>query len=291
MAAGVAMPGPVLVLDAAGRPLMPLAAAHARKLLDGGRAYRFPHPALTIIRLEHSVDQPVLRPVLAEVVVHTTTAELFLLAAGPRATFPLLYVVLDRVATQRSRNLHRRQAMTLSTDHLAPIVSVLDSLRRFLPISHIAIIQPSYKVRNGLRSWVQRVGIQEIVPHAVGAASDTPLQLHATLTDFVADPRRAAQALVALPRLCRQRNRLFRTAPPTIGVVEELGLTGILDESATMNRELPVLRVAIAADREGISWKSFAIPANMSVQHWTGRGVALVPVVQIPNAALPFLLY
>jgi hypothetical protein len=60
------MSGPIFVQDAHGTPLMPTAAAHARKLLQQG-AQRVPHPTFTIVRLARPVASPSLRPVLLTV--------------------------------------------------------------------------------------------------------------------------------------------------------------------------------------------------------------------------------
>ncbi len=51
------MSGPVFVQDAHGTPLMPTAAAHARKLFQQG-AQHIPHPTFTIVRLARPVDSP-----------------------------------------------------------------------------------------------------------------------------------------------------------------------------------------------------------------------------------------
>ena len=274
------MPGPVLVIDAAGRPLMPLAAAHARKLLGRGRARRFAHPALTIIQLDYTVEEPVLRPVLVGVVVHTSTAEFFFLAASPRTTFPLLYVVLDRTAPQDQPSLRQDRAETLLTDHPDPLVSVLDSIRRFLPLSHLVLLQSDYQGQVDLRNWMQQAGIQELGLQQATSLPESLHSLYTGLVELVADPRRAAQTLVALPRPRVPHRRRSDTAPPVIGIIDTLGLVGILDTSNDANQDHSVLRVAVSAQREGITWQTLAVPSHTAVQQWSGGGVALIPVVR-----------
>src|SRR5258706_6318728 len=137
------MSGPVFVIDAQERPLMPLAEAHARKLLRNGKAQRWPHPTLTVIQLNRSVQQPVLRPILLGVAIHQTAAELFVLANGPQAAFPLLSIVVDRSRrwrARRHRTSRRRARPRRSVGQLA-IGAVISTLWRLLPLSHIVLLR------------------------------------------------------------------------------------------------------------------------------------------------------
>ncbi len=96
------MSGPIFIRDAQGRPLMPLAAAHARKLLAQGKARRIPHHAFTVIQLNNVVDTPNLRPIIAGIAIHFQTAEIWIVAQGVRSAFPLLSLILQRkVPTSR----------------------------------------------------------------------------------------------------------------------------------------------------------------------------------------------
>lgn len=101
------MSGPIFVCDAQGTLLMPMAAAHARKLLQSGKAHVLPHHAFTMIKLSHTIAHPEVRPVILGIAIHLHTAELFLLAEGEHAVFPLLSVILD-LRTDLSWRLRRR---------------------------------------------------------------------------------------------------------------------------------------------------------------------------------------
>lgn len=89
------MSGFVFVCDADQRPLMPMAAAYARRLLRTGRAKLRPHHALTILQLSHTIPNPHLRPIMLKIEVHFNTAELLLLAEGERAHYTLARFIVD----------------------------------------------------------------------------------------------------------------------------------------------------------------------------------------------------
>lgn len=103
------MSGPIFVRDAQGTPLMPMAAAHARRLLQSGKVLLQPHHAFTIIHLTQTVENPKLQPVVLGVTIHLHTAELFLLAEGDHDIFPLLHLIVD-LQTDMPRRLRRRAA-------------------------------------------------------------------------------------------------------------------------------------------------------------------------------------
>ena len=286
------MASPVFVIDVRGQPLMPVAPAHARKLLAGGRAEQVPHSTLTIIRLNRQVDQPKVRPVLVGMVTHaeSRTTELFFLAAGTSAIFPSLYVVLTQApfSTIDSSSHHNTD---LIPNHSDPIAAVLDSLRRFLPISLIVFMQSSSQVSDGLRDWLSQSGIQEMGQKSVEHSHDTVLKLYAALTEFVADPQRAAQTLVAVPRPYTSNRFLASGISPTIGVVEDLDVVGLLNDADATENKNPIIQIAVAASSEGVSWKSLMIPKSMSVRQWSGRGAAIIPVVQLSQATHSLVLW
>lgn len=69
---------------------MPMAAAHARRLLDRGNAHYDSHHAFTIIRLRTAQPAPVLRPVVLAVHLGTRVIELVLLIERVRGVVPVL---------------------------------------------------------------------------------------------------------------------------------------------------------------------------------------------------------
>lgn len=101
------MSGPVFVRDAEGRPLMPIAAAYARKLLRQGKARWVPHHAFSVIQLSQAKASPTLRPVVVTLHVQVHTAALTLVATGEQRVFPLLRVLVD-LRTDLSWRLRRR---------------------------------------------------------------------------------------------------------------------------------------------------------------------------------------
>lgn len=166
---------------------MPMTAAHARKLLHQGKARLVPHHALTVVQLEPVLPEPVLRPIVAGVAIHFNTAEIFLLAEGPRKTFPLLRLVVDlrtdlpwrirrRAMYRRRRRFrgryraprrhgrpfrrpgpvpsrHRRPTRTSTASptiqwRAQAIQRVISALQRFVPISHVVVLEPSTPERH-----------------------------------------------------------------------------------------------------------------------------------------------
>ena len=101
------MSSPVFVIDADGRPLMPMAPAFARKLTQSGKAHFIPHYAFTILQLSRAVEAPKLRPITVYIEQHATTAEVIVVADGTQRTHPLLRIVVD-LHTDISRRLRRR---------------------------------------------------------------------------------------------------------------------------------------------------------------------------------------
>lgn len=159
---------------------MPMTAAHARKLVKQGKARFVPHYALTIVQLERTFSRPVLRPVVAGVAIHFNTAEIFLLADGPRKTFPLVRLVIDlrtdlpwrmrrrtmfrqrrklrrryraprrhglfckrrgSASVRRPRFLQKKPAAVIQWRAQA-IERVLKTLCRFIPLSHVMLLEP-----------------------------------------------------------------------------------------------------------------------------------------------------
>ena len=57
----------VFVRDAAGIPLMPTSAAHARILLQRGKAQRIPHQSFTLLQLTYAIPTPIVRPIIFDI--------------------------------------------------------------------------------------------------------------------------------------------------------------------------------------------------------------------------------
>jgi RRXRR protein len=298
--------GPVFVLDALAQPLMPLAEAHARKLLRSGKAHRLPHPTLTIIQLTRTVQQPVLRPVLLGVAIHHTTAELLLLAAGPNAAFPLLYVIVDlpqRKPFWRRRVVHRRQRMPWPArwQHsrrpawrkFLAIGAVISCLWDVLPLSHIALIRtPTMRathpdIQRRVLRYLTAGGMQVATTTLEQAAPPTfPQDLFALLRAFAANPAGYAPAMVACAieppkhatRLTRWLDDADAGAPCSgIGVVTTPPLIGIIDCESTDDER--VLQVSVAADAAGVIWRYVAVAPQASLQRWPLAPVVLLPLV------------
>jgi 5-methylcytosine-specific restriction endonuclease McrA len=101
------MSGPVFVLDAQGKPLMPTSPAYARRLLRSGKARLVPHHAFTVIQLSHTVAQPILRPIVLGVRCWLHTAELVLVSETESVPLPLLRIIAD-LRTDLPLRLRRR---------------------------------------------------------------------------------------------------------------------------------------------------------------------------------------
>jgi hypothetical protein len=102
------MSGPIFIQDAHGTPLMPTAAAHARKLLQQG-GQRVPHPTFTIVRLARPVDSPSLRPVLLTVEHQGAHLALSLIVQRLQESLLLLTILLGPMPHLWYRPLPRRR--------------------------------------------------------------------------------------------------------------------------------------------------------------------------------------
>jgi 5-methylcytosine-specific restriction endonuclease McrA len=195
---------------------MPMTAAHARKLMHQGKARLVPHHALTVVQLEQVLPEPVLRPVVAGVAIHFNTAELFLLAAGTRKTFPLLRLIVDlrtdlpwrirrRAMFRRRRRFRgryrpprrhgrpfkrpgpvtsrpRRHTQTRTASptiqwRAQAIQRVISALQRLVPISHVVVLEPSTPERHRAPSLSPSERRQQLI--AAYGTPDAAGQRHA----------------------------------------------------------------------------------------------------------------
>jgi hypothetical protein len=288
------MSGPVFVLDAQGRALMPLAEAHARKLLHTGRARRWPHPTLTIIQLNRVVEQPVLRPILLGVAIHQTAAQLFVLADGPQAAFPLLSLVVNFPRRWRVRSYCRSpRARTRRPIGQQTIVSVIGALWTLLPLSHVVLLRtPSLPAAHlsSLRRLRRLLAVDELritiarLDGTVPAAF--PPNLFALLQAVAANPASYAPLLAAdvirLPqhpaRLTRRPHDADADIPASgIGIVTKPPLIGVIHHDSTEDER--VLGVPVAASRAGVVWRYVALPRQTPLQRWPLSTVVLLPLV------------
>jgi len=281
------MSGPVFVVDNLGTALMPLAEAHARKLLHSNKAQIRPHPALTIIQLNRVVECPILRPICVGIRIHQTTAELFVAAAGSHTIFPLLYVVVDlntRHVWRRGQLPERQMRM-----YLLDIRATIGVLWLFLPISHVVIFNTSTS-RDQMPSDVQRLKrylSSDKLHVAIAHREDpTPPGIPPKLFDYLV--RLAAQpplpALVAVPvepldsaaimqRTAWAANEILI---PGIGVVGNPPMTGIVHEIHGDNAT--ELHVPIAVGPTRIVWERVIVEPPATIQPWPVGSVALLPV-------------
>lgn len=158
------MSGPIFVQDARGTPLMPTAAAHARKLFQQG-AQHVPHPTFTIVRLARPIASPSLRPVLLTVEHQGAHLALSLIVQRLHESLLLLTILIGPIPRlwyrpSPIRRMHRRvrnapgaRRFPAVPRTLVPVspsrwslreVSVNDmaevvlALRQLVPISHLA---------------------------------------------------------------------------------------------------------------------------------------------------------
>jgi hypothetical protein len=289
--------GPVFVLDAQGQPLMPLAEAHARKLLRSGKARRWPHPTLTVVQLTRTVEAPILRPVLLGLTIHRKTAELFILAAGRHRDFPLLYIVVEfppRLRLKPRRITHRwRYRHHLTLRQFLTTGSVISTLLGLMPLSHAVILRtPTLQAADPgivrrLRRYLMAGGMQVAITAPDGTIPPGfPHDMIALLEHFVAHPTRYASTMVAsailLPESGTKPTRWSDNAdaddPATgIGMLTTPPLVGAIDYDST--DELRVLRLPVAADANGVTWRYIGVLADTPFQRWPLTPVVLLPLV------------
>lgn len=87
---------------------MPLAAAHARKLLACGYAHMLPHHAFTLLQLTKEVESPSLRPVVLFFSIERQQTSMLLIALGRHGLLPLLHLLVD-MRSDLSLRLRRRK--------------------------------------------------------------------------------------------------------------------------------------------------------------------------------------
>lgn len=103
----------VFVLDQNGTPMMPMAAAYARRLLKQHKAKHVPHHAFTIVQLTRVVLEPVTRPLAMVVSIGLNTAELTVVVRTRHDQRVVLRVLIDLRTDiawrMRRRAGHRRR--------------------------------------------------------------------------------------------------------------------------------------------------------------------------------------
>jgi hypothetical protein len=124
------MSGSVCVWDSQRRPLLPTSAAYARTLVQQNKAVLLPHPAVSILQLSHAVSEPVLRPVLLGIALHSTTATVLIFTEA-LGTTPLLSLTLD---------LH---GITGAAPQAVALTMLARTLSTLLPISQGALVSRS----------------------------------------------------------------------------------------------------------------------------------------------------
>ncbi len=159
----------VFVLDAKDRPLMPMSAAYARRLLHSGKAHWHPHYAMPIIRLSHTVDVPILKPIVVGVKIHLHTTELLIYAAGDQRVFPLLRIIVDlrtdllvRLRRRANHRQRRRACMRYrpSQSYGVPYRARRPSMARSRWRSQLRKCQ-----QRDSRSWTLRVNSPSPIVH------------------------------------------------------------------------------------------------------------------------------
>lgn len=288
------MASSVFVLDAHGQPLMPLAAAHARRLLQSGKARPVQHPLFSILQLTRVVEQPILRPVLLAVAIHQTTAELFVIAEGARAILPLLYIIVDLQATRRllpkRRTWQRKPLHCKGNEVLRALLAAVGALLKFVPISSIIILSSSRQylstshLNRRLKHYLLHTKQQVFFSHHQRLLPLISPLLSKTLADFVGSPTTHSSTIVARPipaggqhaQLLQLLGGLSHPPGLTIGRIASPPATGLIFDSGSS--EARVLSVAIQAGRSGVLWQDVPIPSTTTVQTWPVSDIAFVPL-------------
>src|ERR1044071_4944714 len=145
------MSGLVFVLDAEGRPLMPMSAAYARTLVHQGKAQVIPHPAVSTIQLTRVVNSPTLRPVVMGLALNATTVDIAIIIEQTHALPTPFHLVIDlrvpvsNVKMPRRRTGNRRRRRRSSHVHVhsnlwrysSVLSMVITACRQLVPISHL----------------------------------------------------------------------------------------------------------------------------------------------------------
>lgn len=118
------MPMPVFVCDAHNIPLMPIAAAYARKLLATHRASLAPHPLVTRIKLHHAINNPHLRPVVAKLYPSAAYLAMLLLVERTDGVHALMHLAIEH---------------SDAADRTFVLRELLRELHQFVPVSHLVI--------------------------------------------------------------------------------------------------------------------------------------------------------
>lgn len=294
------MSGPVFVIDVQGQPLMPIAEAHARKLLSSGKARRWPHPTLTILQLTRTVEMPILRPVLLGVAVHQNVAELFVVADGSQTTFSLLSIVVDlghlRVQWWRHPGRRRPRQRNHTQTTIRAVGSVIGTLWSWLPLSHIVMLRTAVvprqrpRLMRRLRQYLSVSGLRvAVAPPDATTPAGIPHDLYTALIALAANPAHYAPVIIADAIKPFTATRLTRfvedgaaeTPLSGIAVVGIPPMSGVI--SLDGGDDPVVLHVALAADATGVISRYARVPPNAPFQRWPLSRVAFAPL--LPRSA------
>lgn len=195
------MSGSVFVVDHNGTPMMPMAAAYARRLLTQKKAKLLPHHAFTVIQLTQVVVDPVSRPVTMLVHIGLNIAEIVVIVQTRRNLQVLMRLVVDLRSDiswrMRRRAGHRRRRRSrgryramrqhgrpfkLRRPSLAVSAWAKQHWNRQTNVSHrkspSAIIQwraqAVYRVIQTVQSWLPLSTIAVLLKHHVGEQSTQP---------------------------------------------------------------------------------------------------------------------
>ncbi len=296
------MSGPVFVIDVQGQPLMPIAEAHARKLLSSGKARRWPHPTLTILQLTRTVEMPNLRPVFCW--ASPSIKKLQNCSYWPmdrKRLFLLLSIVVESGACPSAVVAHRGRAPTAPaqshTDnhpcgwvsHWHFVVVAADQPYCSSPNRCGAQAAPTTHTSVAAVSLGRRASRGSCTTGCDHASRNTSRPVYCThrsggepITLCGRSSLRMQSEPFTATRLTRfVEDGAAETPLSGIAVVGIPAMSGVIDLDG--GDDPVVLHVALAADATGVISRYAIVPPNAPYQRWPLSRVAFVPL--LPRSA------
>ncbi|MBA3468317.1 MAG: RRXRR domain-containing protein [Herpetosiphonaceae bacterium] len=274
----------IFVRDASGRPLMPMAPAHARKLLSQGKARRVPHHAFTIVQLETHVWRPSLSPVVLGI-QHNYFQSHFWVLSHPKSSYlPLMYFQTSLLPppnlpwlTERNINKHDNAAQQSLSLQVA--TTAVNTLHTLLPISTIYIFSSKQHWHQHARLMhATRQTSRAQVERLLLAQSTQASSMHRQLQAFVQQPSIAHGAFVMIPTSPSLKD-YFRYLPKGRAMKSNGFAVGSSDnglyaiEPSTLSTWLPYWETF-----QSIQWNQISIPSELIYPLHFNEACTFIPI-------------
>jgi hypothetical protein len=272
------MSSSIFVQDAQGRPLMPTASAYARTLVRDGKAAFLSHPSLPILKLNNTVAEPVLQPVMVGIRIKDPVASL-LVFTERTGLVPLLYMAVScQELDPPYHNVAHLDPHFIGLQTAKAVVETIGTLMTILPITHLIGSNPEPTNRRSLMALLLHNLLhfnvrvldrqdEDILPE------DEVMSLYyasaeVTRTTDIAEASVLAAHWYLLPRdRPRLINQVQDGTRTRVGILYRMG-----DDLAS------TLHIPLAATWQGITWQQRPQCEVDFMGYWPVELVSLLPI-------------